>query len=207
MSRRRKVDTDRRRETDCPKLLERIILWSQPHKVIIVAGLFYYNLHLIWLHGRQEQERRAGKTLRVSVCGFQNIQARARTVLRAKHSKLWDASYKGKKPTTTTTDQAAESRRIGRKCLCVYVNFHLWPQVTDNCKYVELSIWTPKRVTKLKHTASHYARVQHLFSDRGWCSMNTAKNQLLVTDDPVEVQDFRKITDHSRESVEYISTS
>ena len=57
------------------------------------------------------------------------------------------------------------------------------------------------------HTASHYARVQHLFSDRGWCSMNTAKNQLLVTDDPVEVQDFRKITDHSRESVEYISTS
>ena len=33
--------------------------------------------------------------------------------------------------------------------------------------------------------------------------MNTAKNQLLVTDDPVEVQDIRKITDHSRESMEY----
>ena len=62
----------------------------------------------------------------------------------------------------------------------MFVNFHLWPQVTDNCKYVDLSIWTPKRVIKLKsHTASHYARVQHLFSDRGWCSMNR-ENQLLV---------------------------
>jgi hypothetical protein len=27
------------------------------------------------------------------------------------------------------------------------------------------------------------------------------ENQLLVTDDPVEVEDFRKITDHSRESI------
>jgi hypothetical protein len=32
----------------------------------------------------------------------------------------------------------------------VYVNFHLWPQVTDHCKYIEWSIWTPKRVMKLK---------------------------------------------------------
>ena len=167
-----------------------------------MAGWFYYDLHLVWLDGLQEQERRACERLQISTY----IQARARTDLRTKHSKLWNASYKGKKPTTTTT-QAAVSLRISRKCLCVCANFHLWPQVTDNCKYVELSIWTPKRVTKLKHTASHYARVQHLFSDRGWCSMNTAKNQLLVTDDPVEVQDFRKITDHSRESVEYISTS
>jgi len=38
-----------------------------------VAGLFYYKLHLIWLHGQQEQERRAGKTLRVSICGFEHI--------------------------------------------------------------------------------------------------------------------------------------
>ena len=37
-----------------------------------MAGLSYYNLHIIWLHGLQEQERRAGKTLRVSVCRFQH---------------------------------------------------------------------------------------------------------------------------------------
>jgi hypothetical protein len=36
--------------------------------------------------------------------------------------------------------------------------------------------------------------------------MNTEKNQLLVTDDPVEVEDFRKTTDHSRESMEYTSS-
>ena len=87
---------------------------------------------------------------------------------------------------------------MSRKCLWVFVNFHLWPQVTDNCKYVELGIRTPKRVMKLKsHTASHYARVQHLFSDGGRCSMNTEKNQLLVTDEPAEVQDLGKFTDIS----------
>jgi len=171
-----------------------------------VAGLFYYKLHLIWLHGQQEQERRAGKTLCVSICGFEHILPRARTELRAKHSKRWNASYKAKNPTTTTT-QAAESRRISRKCLSVR---ELPPVASrcSNCKYIELSIWTPKRVIKLKsHTASHYARVHHLFSDRGWCSMNTETNQLLVTNELAEVQDFRKITDHSRESVENISTS
>ena len=36
--------------------------------------------------------------------------------------------------------------------MCVFVNFHLWPQVTNNCKYVELSIWTPKRVKKFEIT-------------------------------------------------------
>ena len=41
---------------------------------------------------------------------------------------------------------------MSRKCLWVFVNFHLWPQFNDNCKYVELGIWTPKRVMKLNHT-------------------------------------------------------
>jgi hypothetical protein len=80
-------------------------------------------------------------------------------------------------------------------------------EVTDHWKYVELSIWTPKLIMKLtSHTASHYARLQHLFSDRGWCWMNTEKNQLLVTDDPVEVEDFRKTTSDSREWMEYTSS-
>jgi hypothetical protein len=89
------------------------------------------------------------------------IQARARTALRAKHSKVWNASYKWKTPTTTTIKLLYVSRRMSRKCLCVFVNFHLLPQITDNCNYVELlSIWTPKRVMKLtSHTASHYALV------------------------------------------------
>jgi hypothetical protein len=34
----------------------------------------------------------------------------------------------------------------------------------------------------------------------------TEKNQLVVTNDPVEVEDFKKTTDHSRESMEYTST-
>ena len=54
------------------EIWERITLWSQLHKVIIVAELFHYNLHLVGLPGLQEQDRRAGKTLRVSVYRFQH---------------------------------------------------------------------------------------------------------------------------------------
>ena len=165
-------------------------------KVLLWPGFFYYNLHLIWLHGLQEQERRAGyntacERLQISTC----TQATARTELRTEHSKLWNASYKGKKFTTTTTTtkllRVKESAESVCVCLCTSA-FRL--KLQDNCKYVELSIWTPKRIKNLKsQMASHYARIQHLLSDQGWCSMNR-ENQLLVSDEPVEVQDFRKIT-------------
>jgi hypothetical protein len=90
-------------------------------------------------------------------------------------------------------------------CVCDF------PPVTSSYRQLQIcriEHLDSKRVIKLKsHTASHYARVQHLFRDRGWCAMNTEKNQLLVTCEPAEVHDFRNITDHSTESVENISTS
>ena len=150
---------------------------------------------LVWLDGLQEQERRAGQTLRVSVCRFHHVYKQEQGLnLERNIQRCGMQVVRGR--THHHHHQAAVSRGISRKSLCVYVNFHLCPQVTDNCKCVELSIWTPKRVKDLKsQMASHYARVQHLLSDRGWCSMNR-ENQLLVTDEPVEeVQDFRKITD------------
>ncbi len=53
--------------------------WKESHynqnhtKIILWSSFFYCKVHLIWLHGLQEQERRAGKTLRVSVCIFQHV--------------------------------------------------------------------------------------------------------------------------------------
>lgn len=62
--------------------------------------------------------------LTISTC----IQVRARTELRTKYSKLWIASYKGKKPTTYHHHhQAAVGLRISRKCPCVFVNWHHRP--------------------------------------------------------------------------------
>ena len=53
--------------------------WKESHynqnhtKLLLWPGFFYYNGHLVWLHGLQEQERRAGQTLPVSVCRFQHV--------------------------------------------------------------------------------------------------------------------------------------
>ena len=171
MSRRRtKVDTDRPRETDTQ---------MDCHHTNIQFRFSAVHLGL----------------LRVYSTTY--MQARAWTELRTKRLKLWNASYnKGKKPTTTTSKLLWLQELISREVfVCVFVNLHLWPQVTDNSKLLDLGIWTPTRVIKLKsQRASHYACVQHLFSDRRWYSMNR-ENQLLVTNEPVEVQHFRKTTD------------
>ena len=49
-------------------------------------------------------------------------QARARTGLRTKHSKVRNASYKGKTPTTTTTKLLWVEESVGSVCVCLWTS-------------------------------------------------------------------------------------
>ena len=160
MSRRRtKVDKDRRRETDTQMdchLTKIVLVLSTPP----------------WLAA--------------AIYSTKYIQAKARTELRTKNLKLWNASYNmGKKPPSPPPPPSccASKNQQQEESMCVCE----LPPLASSYRQLQVCRFG------LRY-ASHSACVQHLFSDRGWYSMNREK-QLLVTNEPVEVQDFRKATD------------
>ena len=81
---------------------------------------------------KKGRENTSCERLQISTC----TQARARTELRTEHSKLWNESYKEKKPTTTTTT----------------TNKLLW--VKESAERVCVCSWTSTFGLRLQTTAS-----------------------------------------------------